>query len=502
MNSNRRIVKNTLFLYARMLVVMGVTFFTSRIVLEVLGVSDYGVYNVVGGIVTMMAFLNGALSSSTSRFLTYELGSGNQEKLSKTFSASLTLHIGVAFLVLVIGETLGLWFFYEKLVIPPDRINAAFWIYQFSIITTMVNFTQVPYNASIIAHENMSIYAYVGLYEAISKLLITYFLYVSPIDKLIFYSLLLMLNTIGIQLFYRYYTKRYKECRFTITKDKILYKSLLSYSGWDLFGGIAVVSQGQGINILLNLFFGPTTNAARAIAVQIQTAISMFVNNFMTAVRPQVVKNYACHNYSEMYKLTFQTAKFSYLLMLIMVIPICFEMKFILHLWLGENVPNQTYLFAIIIVLTCHMETFHSASLMSYHAIGKIKTGNIIGGSLMISAMPISYIFLKIGYPAYSVFIIIFIVNFIIMILAWWIIHKYIYFPLKILIKDVYQPCCIISILAYLPSYVINHYMAEGWGRLITLSIFSIIIIPLFVYYIGLSSKEKIIIKTFIKAKL
>lgn len=312
---------------------MLVAIYTSRVILDVLGASDYGIYNVVGGVVSMMSFLNSALGASSSRFLTYELGRRDQDKLNRTFSASLNLHISVALIVFIVGETLGLWFFYEKLVIPNDRIVAAFWVYQFSIITTMISFTQVPYNASLISHENMSIYAYVGLYEAISKLSIVYLLTISPIDKLIFYGLLLMLNSVGIQLFYRFYTtKRYEECRFRIVKEKSLYKTLLGYSGWDLFGNVAIICQGQGINILLNIFFGPVVNAARAIAFQIQNAVSMFVGSFLTAVRPQVVKNLAEDNTSEMYRLTFSAAKFAYLLMLALVLPVCFEINFILTL--------------------------------------------------------------------------------------------------------------------------------------------------------------------------
>lgn len=484
-----------------MLLVMLITFFTSRIILEVLGVTDYGVYNVVGGIVTIMSFLNGALASSSSRFLTYELGRGNSDKLLKTFSASLTLHIGVATLVFVLGETLGLWFFYEKMVIPDERLNAAFWVYQFSIITTMVNFTQIPYNASIIAHEDMSIYAYVGLYEAVSKLLIVYLLYISPIDRLIFYSLLLMVNGICIQMYYRYYTRRYTECRLTIVKDRQIYKTLLSYSGWELFGGMAVVSQSQGINILLNIFFGPATNAARGIAVQIQSTLSIFVNNFITAVRPQVVKSYASKNTTEMINLTFQTAKFSFLLILMLTIPVCFEMNFILKLWLGDNVPEQTYIFGLIIVLTCLMQTFHSASLMSYHAIGKIKYGNIIGGSLMISALPISYIFYKLGYPAYTSFIIIFIVNSFQAIIGWIIIHKYVCYSYIQLIKDVYMPCSIIFILACIPSFIMNRYINESWFRLLCMCLYSLIMVPLSSYIIVLNQYERKHIMQFIKSK-
>lgn len=490
--SNKTIAQNTAFLYVRMLVVMAVTFYTARVILETLGASDYGIYNVVGGIVPMMAFLNGALGASTSRFLTYELGTGDAKKLWTTFSASLNLHICVALFVLILGETVGLWFFYEKLNIPEDRMNAAFWVYQFSIVTTMINFTQVPYNASLIAHENMSVYAYVGLYEAFAKLLISYLITISPIDGLIFYASLLMLNSATIQLFYRYYTtKRYDECRFRIVKDKQLYKTLLGYSGWDMFGNVAVVCQGEGINILLNMFFGPVVNAARAIAVQIQGAVTLFVNNFLTAVRPQVVKNFAEGNTDKMYSLTFYAAKFSYMLMLALVVPLCFEIDFVLNIWLGDGVPENTNIFAILVLVTYLMETIHMASLMSYHAIGKIKFGNIVGGSLMIFSLPLSYIFLKIGLPAYSVFIAIFMVNFTQMFFGWYVVHKYVTFSYRALAKTVYLPIVAVTFLSILPPYVTTNLLDCGWERFIVTLATTELIILLSVFYIGLNKVER-----------
>lgn len=482
---------------------MLVSIYTSRVILDVLGASDYGIYNVVGGVVTMMAFLNGALGSSSSRFLTYELGTGNTEKLKKTFSASLNLHICVALLVLLLGETVGLWFFYEKLVIPEDRIEAAFWVYQFSIITTMVSFTQVPYNASLIAHEKMSIYAYVGLYESISKLIIVYLIALSPIDKLVFYALLLMINTLGIQLFYRFYTsKRYSECQFRLVKDKNLYRTLLGYSGWDLFGGVAVVCQGQGINILLNMFFGPVVNAARAIAVQIQGAVASFVNNFLTAVRPQVVKNFAAGNTNEMYRLTFSTAKYAYLLMLAFTLPVCFEIDTILKLWLGKNVPENTNIFVILVLCTYLMETYHSASLMSYHAIGKIKLGNIVGGTLMIMALPISYIALLLGAPAYSVFVVIFFVNLTQTFWGWMVVHRYVTFSYGKLLKIVFVPTIAITLISIIIPLILVNTMEATFLRLVLLAVLSELVLVVCVYYIAMDKYERLKVMNLIKNRI
>lgn len=492
-SSNKRVVKNTAYLYIRMVVVMAVALYTSRVILQVLGSSDFGIYNVVGGIVSLMAFINQALGSSSSRFLTYALGKGDRENIKKIFSASLNLHICVALLVFVVGETIGLWFLYNKMVIPDERMTAAFWVFQFSVITTMISFTQVPYNATLIAHENMSIYAYVGLYEAFSKLAIVYLLTISPTDKLIFYALLLMLNSLGIQLFYRIYTSvHYEECRFRLVKDGGLYRRLLSYSGWELFGGLAVVTQGQGINILLNMFFGPVVNAARAIAVQIQSATAMFLQNFLVAVRPQVVKSMADGNTKQMYNLTFYAAKFGYLLMLVLVLPLCFEIDFILKIWLGKTIPDNTNVFATIILVTYLMESYHSASLMPYHAIGKVNFGNSVGGCMMISALPIAYVLLRFGLPAYSAFITIFFVNLVQMFFGWWLLHRYVTYSYSELIRRVYIPTLLITVFGIITPLLILNLMDEGWLRFVVLVVSAEVVLLFLIYNIGLTEHERI----------
>lgn len=491
-SSNKTIAKNTAFLYVRMIAVMLVTLYTSRVILSTLGEVDYGIYNVVGGIVTIMLFLNGALGASTSRFLTYHLGKGDEQGLKNTFSATLNLHIGVAALVILFSETLGLWFFYTQLNIPDERMTAAFWVYQFSIITTCINFTQVPFNASLIAHENMSIYAYVGLYEAVAKLMIAYLITISPLDNLIFYAGLLLLNSAAIQLFYRWYTvKRYFECRFRWFYDKVLYRQLLSYGGWDMFGNLACVCQNQGVNIILNIFFGPAVNAARAIALQVQSAVTMFVNNFMVAARPQVIKSYASGDYDRMYNITFYSCKLSYLLMLTMMLPLCFEMNFILKVWLGEY-PEYTYIFSILILVTALTSTWHTGFLMAFHAIGRIKTGNIINGSFMSLTLPISWALVKfLHMDAYWVFIVILAVNFTTHIISWVIVHGYVKYSWRKLIKTVYIPTVLITILGLILPFAITHYIEEGWTRLLINAPLSVIYILALIWWIGFSKQER-----------
>lgn len=500
---NKRIAKNTLYLYVRMILVMLVSLYTSRVILATLGVSDYGIYNVVGGIVSIMALLNGTLSSSTSRFLTYALGKNDEKKLKDTFSASLNLHICVALIVLMLAETVGLWFLENKIVLPDNRRTAAFWVYQFSVITMMFNFTQVPYTASLISHENMSIYAIVGLFDAFVKLGIAFLIKVSPIDRLVFYAFLLMLNIALVQLFYRIYTKRkYAECRFRLIKDKPLYVRLLKYSGWEMFGSVATVSQGQGINIILNLFFGPVVNAARAVVIQIQTAVMQLINNFLLAVRPQVIKSCAEGKHDEMYQLSFYASKFSFILMLAMVIPLSFEIDFVLNIWLGDNVPEYTNIFAVLVLVTCLFTSIHRASLMPYHAIGRIKTGNLIGGSLMIAALPISYLLFKIGFAPYWAFIVILITNTMEQFITWIIIHGYVNYSYRKLLLEVYLPCLVIMCICICPAILLRQTALTGWGRFFCILAATEVVILASTYLIGLNGKEREKLKTMINNKL
>lgn len=489
---SKRIAKNTIFLYIRMILVMVVSLYTSRVILNTLGASDYGVYDVVGGVVTIMTFLSGALGASTSRFLTYDLGLGEQDKLNNTFSASLLLHIGVAFLVVIFGETIGLWLLNNKLVIPDGRMTAAFWVLQASILTTAINFIQVPFSASIISHERMSIYAYVGLYDAAAKLAIAYLIIVSPYDKLIIYAFLLTANVLIVTTFYILYTgKLYVECRLRKVRDFSLFRRMLNYTGWELFGGIASVSQGQGISIVLNMFFGTIVNAARGVTQQISAAVTQFVTNFLLASRPQVIKYCAEGKYDEMYNLTFRTAKFSYLLMLAIVIPLCFEINYILRIWLGDAAPKYTNIFSVIVLITGLVSSLHTASLMPYHAIGKLGLGNVMGGTLMVLALPVSYILFKIGLPPYWAFITIFITNTLQQITTWVIIHNYVHYSYWDLLKNTYLPIVIVTVLAIPVPSLIRFSFNEGWLRFFVLFGCSEIVLALLVFFVAMTKGER-----------
>lgn len=404
MTDNKRIAKNTMFLYFRMLLIMGVTLYTSRIVLKTLGVEDFGLYNVVGGIVTMFSFINGSLGSATSRYITFELGKKNYTRLNQIFNVAFVVHVIIALIIVFFAETIGLWFFYEKMVIPESRLNAAFWVYQISILTSFFSMTQVPYNAVIIARENMKVYAYVGIVEVFAKLLIVYLISWSPFDRLIYYAVLLFILQVGILFFYRFFcTRRYRESHLKLCKDRQMYRSIFSYGASDMIGSISVMAQGQGLNLLLNVFFGPVVNAARAIAYQVQGAVTQFSNNFMTAVRPQIIKSYAEGNLKDMWKLVIQSSCFSFYLMWMICLPLMLEADTVLKIWLGDY-PNHSVSFLILILILCLIQTLKTPRVTIFHALAKVFASNITVGTVLCLAFPLAYLFLKLGGNPESVF--------------------------------------------------------------------------------------------------
>ena len=405
-SNNKRIAKNTLLLYFRMLFMMAVSLYTSRVVLNTLGVEDYGIYNVAGGIVAMFGFINGSMSSATQRYITFALGKGDRKQLQTVFSTTLQIHTLIAVLIVILGESIGLWFLYNKLQIPADRMDAAFWVLQCSIVSTVIMIVSVPYNADIIAHEKMSAFAYISVLEVILRLVTVYMLVVFSVDKLILYAFLLL----GVQLFirfcYSYYcNKHFKETKYRHVWDKALFKEMTEFAGWSMFGNLSSVLFTQGLNILLNVFFSPVVNAARAVAIQVQNAILQFVSNFQMALNPQITKTYAKGEIQEMHKLMFRCARFSFYLLFFLSLPVLFETDFILTVWL-RTVPDNTVIFLRIMICTSLIYTIANPLIIANQATGKTKKYQTICGFILLSILPISYLLLKLGCPAYSVFIV------------------------------------------------------------------------------------------------
>ena len=399
MINNKRIARNTMLLYLRMLIMMIVSLYTSRVVLEVLGVTDYGIYNVVGGIVSMLGFLNSSMSNAVQRFLSFEMGKGADGKVSHVFNIAMLAHLFIAIVVLIILEIAGTWYLNNHLVVPLDRMEAANWVLQCTIVTTFFSIMQVPYNGIIIAKEDMGIYAYISVFEAFVRLLIVYLLLIGPYDRLKFYAILMMTVTLVVLLINRVYCiKKYRETHFRFVRDKSLLKDMTSFASWNMIGEIAWVMTGQGVNIILNLFFGPSINAAR-LAEQVNAAVMRFINNFQVALNPQITKSYSSGDIEDMKKLLYMGTKISYYVLFFLAFPIIIEMDFILGLWL-HDIPPHTTLFCQLI-LVCSLTACVSNLLAQVaRAYGKIRKYQMIVSLFLMLNFPLSYIILLLGATA------------------------------------------------------------------------------------------------------
>ena len=394
---SKRIAKNTLFLYARLILVFAVTLYTSRVVLDKLGVDDYGLYNVVISVIGLLSFLNGTLSSGTSRFITFELGKKNEEKLTETFRTALFTHIILAGIVVLLGETVGLWYFYDVMICPPGRLEAAFIVYQLSILVAALSILQVPYTAEIMAHERMNVYAYIGIYEAVTKLLICYILVIAPFDKFIAYGILMTIIPITVFLFYAIYsTKSFAEVGFKPSYNKSIFRAILKFSGWNIIANISNMLMRQGVIMLLNAFFAPVVVAAQAITSQVSNALMQFVENVRQAINPQVIKLYADKKYEESKKLTFISAEYVFDLLLLMGVPLILIMPNLLNLWLVE-VPQYTIEFIRLILIQDILGNFSAAFYTPMVAANKIQKNSIAAAFLCIAQFGMLYILFKIG---------------------------------------------------------------------------------------------------------
>ncbi len=402
--NNKRIAKNTLLLYIRMAVIMAVSLYTSRIVLDVLGIEDFGIYNVVGGVVSMLGFLNGALSTATSRFVTITIGKGDKKAMSHLFCVCVNAHLLMALLIVLLAESVGLWYLYEHVVLPPERFTAAFWVYQCSVLAVAFSILAVPYNATIIAHEKMKAFAYVSMLEAFFKLGIVYLLMVAGCDKLILYAVFILLAQLIVNACYTIYCYRhFQETNYHPVWDGQLTREMLAFASWALLGYGASICNTQGLNLLLNAFFGPAVNSARAVAVQVQNALQQFTTGFQTAINPQILKSYAQGNRDYMCSLIFRSARFSFFLLLMLALPIMIEAKWVLSLWLIE-VPEHTVDFLRLILCVGMVFALVNPLMILAQATGRLKKFQIVSGCVLLCVLPVSYVFLHLGAAAWTVF--------------------------------------------------------------------------------------------------
>lgn len=489
--NNKRIAKNTLLLYVRMFFMMGIALYTSRVVLNTLGVEDYGIYNVVGGLVSMFGLLNGSMSSATQRYITFELGKGDSKSLNKIFSLSLQIHALIAIVTVLLIESVGLWFLYNKMTIPLERMTAAFWVLQASALTFIFSIMSVPYNADIIAHERMSAFAYISIIEAVLKLAIVYMLLAVSFDKLIVYAILLAVVQLSIQLCYMVYCHRhFPESRYRHVKDWRLFKEMTSFAGWNMFGGLSSISFNQGLSMLLNVFFGPVVNAARAVATQVQGAIQMFITNFQMALNPQIVKTYAQEDFEAMHTLMFRSSRFSFFLMYLFSLPVLLEAPLILQIWL-KTVPDNTVIFLRLIICTTLIYTISNPILVANNATGRVRTYYIVCGCMMILILPISYIVLRMGFPAYSVFIVHFCIELLTQIARLVMVRERLRFSFNSYIIKVYIPIVIVTMVAAIIPLLVYKSMTYGFVRFFTVSIVSVLSVAFTSFAIGLTRSER-----------
>lgn len=491
-DTSKRIAKNTLMLYVRMLFMMGVSLYTSRIVLSTLGVVDYGINNVVGGVIVMLSFLNNSLSGASSRFITVSLGKGDATATKRTFGNILSIHFLLAGIVFIVGETIGLWFVTTQLQIPAGRETAAFWVYQFSVFSMMMSIISVPYTSAIIAHERMSAFAYISIADALLKLVVVYLLVAIPYDKLIVYASLYFCISLFDRLVYGIYSARhFPETKARPRFDKKLSGEVFAFAGWTLNGNLAVIGFTQGLNMLLNIFFGPAVNAARGIAVQVQTIVQQFCDNFQTAINPQLIKSYAQGDLSYMQTLLVRSSKFSFFILFFIALPLMFEAKFVLNLWLGI-VPEHTVNFLRLVIVVGMLHTLANPMITSVHATGRLRKFQIVEGTMLLTIVPISYVLLKFfGVRPEWVFAVHIAVETVTQYARAHIVLPMIGMPLWVYFHQVVIPVLVVSVISPLIPYLLYVNTTGSIANFFAVCTSCVLCISLIILFLGCTKAER-----------
>lgn len=491
--NTKRIAKNTLMLYVRMLFSMLVSLYTSRVILNTLGVEDYGIYNVVGGFVAMFSLISSSLSSASSRFLTFELGKGDKEQLKRVFSTSLLIHMALAVIILILLETVGVWFLNNRMTIPAERLNAANWVFQASIVSFILGLISVSYNASIVSHERMGVFASIGIIDVLLRLGIVLFIAYSPLvfDKLIVYSLLLVFIGVCLQCVYFWYCrKHFEECRLHLNFDKKTWKEMSSFTGWNFIGCTAGILKDHGVNILLNVFLGPVVNAARGISTSVNATICLFAGNFMTALNPQIIKSFASGESVYTTSLVERGSRFSFYIVFILALPIFLETDFVLKLWLGEY-PVHSVNFVRLALLLSMCDLLSNTLVTLQQATGRIRNYQLVVGGTLLLNFPISYLCLKSSLPPESVFIVALSVSFLCLFLRLVLLKKMVHLSIKRYLRNV---CCnvfFVALCALAIPVMVHLQMSSGWERFVVVGGLSVLCVGISVWIVGCSSSER-----------
>lgn len=491
---NKILLKNTILLYIRILFILVITLYTSRVILNVLGIDDYGIYNVVAGIVTMLSFLSSAMSSATQRFISYELGKNNQDRLSIVFKTCLLSYFIIIVFIIIISETIGVWFLNYKINIPPDRLSAAHWVLQSALISFVFSIASIPYMANIIAHEKMSVYAALSILEATLKLSILFFLDTIHFDKLKLYSIyIVIVSFIIFTLYYLVNRINYSFTKYSFTWNKIVFFEIFSYTGWNLFGNIAAVGVNQGINIILNIFFGPVINAARAISAQLNSAVYSFISSLQVAVTPQIVKSYASNEIDRMKQLVFMSAKYSCFLVYLISLPILLKTEIVLNWWLG-SVPDYTVDFVKLTLIDSIIISISSSLMSAFQATGRIKAYQLIVGMMILLNIPLSYYLLSYGFNPNSVFMVIIVISIITLFIRISLLNKISKSIINGFYTDVIFRIILVIATSSLPVIAIEKFIQNSFFGLITIYFISAILIITSIIIFGMKKQERILI--------
>ena len=502
MSNTTRIAKNTIFLYFRQILIMLVSLYTVRVLLNVLGAEDYGIYNVVAGVVTMFSFLSGAMATASQRYFSFDLGKGDIENLKRTFSLTVTIYMILAVIIVILAETAGLWFVLNKLSVPQEKVHAARWIYQFSIISFVFTILTGPFMADIIAHEDMNIYAYVSIIEVLLKLGVAFSVKFFSVDKLILYGfLMLVVTVINTSIYRAICKKKYPECKYNFCWDKEYVKEMFGFTGWNLFGSCVGVFKYQLVNILLNQFFNPIVNAARGIAFQVNSAVNSFSQNFSSALKPQIIKSWAAENKDESISYVLRGCKFTFFLMWIFTLPLILEMNTVLSVWL-KNPPEYAVLFTRLALMDCLIESVSYPIMTLAQATGKVKVYQSVVGGILLLNLPFSWICLSLGMPAYSVFVVAIIIC-ILALITRIIIVKYISgFSIKLFLKKVILRCFIVTFFSSVSSILLYRILPVSILFTVIKVIIDVLLVGAFIFVIGFEKSERNSVLSFIKTKL
>lgn len=488
---NRRIAKNTVMLYMRTAFSMLISLITSRVTLQTLGVVNYGVSDAVGGVIGMFSVVSGSLSGSISRFITYELGHGDSEKLKRIFSTAINIQLAIGFMIVLLGETLGVWFLNTQMNIPTDRMVAANWVLQFAIWSFFIGLTQVPYGACIVAHEKMNVFAWFSIIDSCLRLVIVYLLYISPYDKLITLSLLGFVVSLGMRIAQRIYCARtFEECHYQFIFDKGLLKEMTGFAGWSFLTNTAWIFNTQGVNLLINIFFGVTFNAARGVANQIQGFVTRFYGDFMTALNPQITKSYAAGELDEMNMLVCRGARFSYFLMFTLSLPFMFEAYQVLYLWLGL-VPDYTVTFFRLSMIAALITLLGQTGVTASMATGRIKWYTIIITSVGFLVFPLTWIAFKLGMPVESTYIIYIVVYTLLDIIRLYIMRHLWGFPIMMYVRETFVPVILVTLLAIMIPWAMYLEIPDSVLKSFAVMAASVICAGASVILVGLKKNER-----------